>query len=123
MSRAPRSDRLGMYSDVKQILDAALAAGGGEYSLPTHGKAVHWRQRAYKFRKLFAEVHHARDMSKYDSIVMPRIEPHETTVRFQIRHVEGEFKPAAGAPVNFDAGPDDDLLDFASSLAKQIEGE
>ena len=42
-----KSNRLGMYADVREVLDSALSHGGGEYQLATHGMAVHWRQRAY----------------------------------------------------------------------------
>lgn len=112
----PRSNRLGMYSDVRAILDAALAAGGGEYECATHGEAIHWRQRAYRFRKLFAETIAPRE-SHYDSIVMPR--PQESIVRITVRQQVGVFRPAEGqAPPVFD---DDPLADAAAALAAKIE--
>lgn len=50
------------YKDVRLVLDAALAAAGGIYTLPTPGKAVHWRMRAYMFRKLLSENAAARSI-------------------------------------------------------------
>lgn len=43
------------YLNHKAVLDAALAAGGGRYSLPSHKEAVRWRLEAYYFRKLYVK--------------------------------------------------------------------
>lgn len=48
----PLPNNVNSYADVKVVLDAALAAGGGVYKLKTEKEAVRWRQRAYHFRKL-----------------------------------------------------------------------
>lgn len=113
----PRPNRLGMYADVRSILDSALAAGGGEYECPDHGSAVHWRQRAYRFRKLYAETISPRE-SPYDAIVMPR--PQENIVRLTVRTQVGVFRPAEGqADGVFEEDP---LLEEALALAKKIEG-
>lgn len=117
----PRSNRLGMYSDIRAVLDAALAAGGGEYDLGDYGQAVHWRQRAYRFRKLYAETLGLDVESPYDSIVIRRVEPDTGLLRIQIRTVAGEFRPIeGGTPVP--PTIDDDLLDFANSLAIKLDG-
>jgi hypothetical protein len=47
---------LGQYSDVRAVLDAAIAAGGGRYTLKSRGAAIHWRARAYAFRKLLQRL-------------------------------------------------------------------
>lgn len=86
--------RLGQYADVKTILDAALAAGGGRYVLPSHGKAVYWRQRANKFRKAFAEANTA---SPYEAISFPRLGPEDCTVEIRVLAPEGHFIPRGGA--------------------------
>lgn len=39
------------YPDVKQVFDFALAQKGARYTLESPGQAVHWRSRAYAFRK------------------------------------------------------------------------
>lgn len=46
---------LGKYHDIKQILDAALAGGGGKVECTTPGAATKWRHRAYAFRKAYRE--------------------------------------------------------------------
>lgn len=43
------------YSDVRPVLDAALAAGGGAYRLESYKHACIWRAKAYYLRKLLAE--------------------------------------------------------------------
>lgn len=111
-------NRLGLYADVRQILDAALAAGGGTFTLPTHGAAVHWRQRAYKFRKLFAETVATSRMSDYDRLTMPRIPPDSSTVIIRIRQVPGVFQPT-GEATPIETG--DELFDLATKLHDQIE--
>lgn len=116
----PAPNRLGIYHDVREILDAALAAGGGTYTCESHNKAIHWRQRAYRFRKLYAEVHGAKSASLYDRLTMPRIAPEENFVRIILRQQMGVFTPlAGGTPADILTG--DDLLDEALALAKRLE--
>lgn len=115
----PRSNRLGMYADVRQILDAALAAGGGEYDLGDYGQAVHWRQRAYRFRKLYAETLGPKAMSPYDVLVLPRLDESSCEVVIGIRQAAGVFKPADDglAPTT-----NDDLLEAADALRRRLDG-
>lgn len=117
----PKANRLGMYSDVRKIMDAALAAGGGEYVLPAYGKAIHWRQRAYQFRKLFAELLGPNKESPYDAIIIRRPAEGSGKLLLDIRVLEGDFRPAAEPAATDTSG--DDLMDFASSLAAKIKGE
>lgn len=120
------ANRLGMYDDVRQILDAALQSGGGSFELPTYGQAVHWRQRAYKFRKLYAETlssDKSLAMSPYDRLTMPRIEKETSTVIINVREITGTFTPnrEGAAPM---AMPviGDDLFEAARSIAQKIKG-
>lgn len=115
-----KSNRLGIYADVREVLDQALASGGGAFECANHGAAVHWRQRAYKFRKLYAETLGPKVMSPYDILVLPRLAPDSATVHICIRQTAGVFRPN-----NTDAAPtmDDPLFDVAAELAKRIEGE
>jgi hypothetical protein len=121
-------NRLGMYDDVRQILDAALASGGGQFVLPTHGLAVHWRQRAYKFRKLYATTlatDKSLAMSPYDRLTMPMIGDDSSTVVINVREVVGTFTPNR-EPYNAVEVPviGDDLLEAAKDIAKKVrEGE
>ena len=112
-----RANRLGMFSDVQQILDAALASGGGEYELESYGAAVHWRQRAYRFRKLFAEA--VSHISKYDRLTFPSIRPGTATVHIKLIEAKGIFKPA-GEPRPTDLVDSDDLLSAAELFAKKL---
>lgn len=113
-----KTNRLGMFADIRAVLDQALACGGGTFQCPTHGAAVHWRQRAYRFRKLYAETLGPRAMSEYDVLILPRLAPESSTVEIQIRQPTGTFVPANDAvPIN------DELLNEAMALARRIEGE
>lgn len=119
------ANRLGMYDDVRQILDAALSSGGGQFDLPSHGLAVHWRQRAYKFRKLYAQTLASDDsfsMSPYDKLTMPTIPDDSSTVVINIREVIGTFTPNREpyAPTDVPV-PGDALFDVAAGIAKKIQ--
>lgn len=125
MRTKTHANRLGMYDDVRQILDAALESGGGTFDLPSYGVAVHWRQRAYSFRKLYAETI-ARDkslaMSPYDRLTLPRIEKGSTTVVINVREIIGTFTPnREPSEVAYVPVPGDELFDVAASIAKKIK--
>lgn len=119
------ANRLGMYDDVRAILDAAMQSGGGSLELPSYGQAVHWRQRAYKFRKLYAEIL-AQDkslaMSPYDRLTLPKIALDDCTVVIRVREAIGTFTPNREpyTPVDMPV-IGDDLLDAAKSIAKKIK--
>jgi hypothetical protein len=112
-----KANRLGMYADVRAVLDSALASGGGTFACASHGAAVHWRQRAYRFRKLYAETLGLKTMSPYDVLVLPRLEPDGCEVVITIRQTAGVFTPAN------DAQAPDELLEAAESLRRRLEGE
>lgn len=111
-------NRLGMYQDIRAVLDEALASSGGNFTLATHAAAVHWRQRAYKFRKHYAETI-APSPSKYDVLTLSLADDSSTVV-ISLIGTKGVFTPASGPEP---AQIDDELLNFASSLAQKIEGE
>lgn len=114
----PRSNRLGMYQDVRTILDAALANGGGTYACETHGQAIHWRQRVYRFRKLYAETVGLTRESEYDCIVIPRVPPESSTCYLQLRKQVGIFMPSnESADIIFDEDP---LLEEAEAIARRL---
>lgn len=126
MRTKSKPNRLGLYDDIRRVLDAALSSGGGSFELPTYGMAVHWRQRAYQFRKLYAETLASDDsfsMSPYDRLTMPRIAEDSCTVVIKVREAVGMFTPnrepteQIGVPV-----PGDDLFDVAAGIAKKIKG-
>lgn len=125
MKTRTQANRLGMYDDVRQILDAALTSGGGQFDLPTHGLAVHWRQRAYKFRKLYAQTLASDDsfsMSPYDRLTMPQIPDDSATVVINIREVVGTFTPNREGYVSTEVSvPGDELFNVAAGIAKKIK--
>lgn len=121
MTRAP-ANRLGMYADVREVLDVALRHDGGQYNCAAHGDAVHWRQRAYRFRKLFAQLNGEKKESPYDVIVMPRIPDDSSTVVIKIRRQVGLFVPNSAEPTGGDIFMDDELFDEAAALAARLEG-
>lgn len=111
--------RLNLYSDVRTVLDAVLASGGGTFTLSSHGAAVNWRQRAYKFRKLYAES--LRGESKYDVLTLPRIAKDSCAVVINITRPEGTFTPTSSpVPVPSTSEAEDDLQSEANRLAKEL---
>lgn len=121
----PRSNRLGMYTDVAAILDAAIKAGGGAYICETPGMAIHWRQRAYRFRKLYAETHHpsGKGTSPYDALILD-IPDGGVTVRIRVRRQVGVFVANEATAHDIMLGPvemGDELFDEAADLAAKIE--
>jgi hypothetical protein len=114
-----KANRLGMYADVRSVLDAALAAGGGTFMCESHGAAVHWRQRAYRFRKLYAETLPPRAMSPYDVLVLPRLADGSGEVVITVRQMGGVFTPANDgiAPTS-----NDELLEAAEAVRRKVEG-
>jgi hypothetical protein len=113
--------RLGIYADVQEVLDAALVAGGGTYACESSGEAIHWRQRAYKFRKLYAET---VGFSPYDKLVLPRIRGTEVEIR--LRRQVGRFVPSSLPILPEPKKPkieEDDLFAEASRLARELGDE
>lgn len=111
-----KSSRLGMYADVREVLDAALLSNGGEFVLDSHGAAIQWRQRAYKFRKRFAET--IPRESPYDKLVLPKIPEGSSTVIIRLRATQGTFVPSEAPAPPIDV--DEDLLSAALNLAKDL---
>lgn len=113
-----KANRLGIYADIRAVLDAALEHGGGTFTAPDHGAAVHWRQRAYRFRKAFAETLGPRAMSPYDVLVLPRLAADSSEVVINIRQTGGTFTPANDglAPTS-----NDELLEAAENLRRRLE--
>lgn len=83
------------YPDVREVLDYALANGGARYTLDTPGKAVHWRARAYAFRKvLWSEINAAGGNSPtpYDAIKIT-IEGSTCVIHVETASARGVLEP------------------------------
>lgn len=106
---------IGQLADIKAVLDSALATNAshgeicGTVAFETSGKAVNWRQRAYRFRKLWRE--HRDINSPYERLTLPKLEPGETSVTIKMTGVPAVFTPAV-------VNDDDPLLNVARDLAK-----
>lgn len=116
---------LTIYEDVKEILDAAVMAGGGTFTLDSHGAAVHWRQRAYKFRKAFRET---TTRSVYDRLTLPQVAKDSCDVIIRVMEQKGTFTPTSNpvmvAQTSEPMTPEEDvLLAHAKALAADIDGD
>lgn len=103
------------YRDVAQTLDTALLAGGARLRCTSHGKAVYWRQRAYKLRSILWK----EGPTPYDQMELTldgqyviigfKDTPELTGLDGKPLEVEREFEV------------DDDLLDAALNLNLEIK--
>jgi len=113
---------LAMYSDIQKVLDAALAARGGTFRTGSHGTAVHWRQRAYQFRKLYRDTVNEQN-SPYDRLSLRKVEPESSEIIIHIIETPGEFTPANKEEVvvvGTGVREDDPLLSEALEFARDI---
>ncbi len=101
------SKNIGAYVDISPILDAALAAGGATFRLPSAGKAHRWRQRAYFYRGLLHTHQRARlanildtrpSSTPYDAIRM-RLEGPIVIIDVEGEEIKGELLDGAGNPL------------------------
>ena len=119
--RKATSARLGIYADVREVADLALAHGGGEYECEDTGTAQNFAHRFYRFRQLFREVHHSDGSPcDHDRLILPRVA--SPTVIFRIREHQGTFRPASRVTVatEFD---DDELFNIAAQIAAKVKGD
>jgi len=114
--------RLGIYADVREVADLALAHGGGTFDLADKGAAVNFAHRFYRFRKLFREIYHADGSPcRYDTLVCPRVT--DASVHFRIREAAGVFRPSRSASIATALAPDEDLFNIAAEIAAKLQGE
>lgn len=112
------------YADVKQLLDQCLEHGGGAFTAKSPGAAVHFRQRAYTFRKKFREAMDPA-ASPYDRLTIRKLAKGSVRVEIEVIKLEGVFEPASGEPVRVDPAPqiseDDELMQAALALKEKLE--
>jgi len=115
------------YKDVWDVIDSALARGGARYKLATPGAAVHWRQRAYVFRKLAIKAANELNLVPGFTPSTPYDHLHLTVdgvfVIIKERKIEGTLEPLAGAEAPLVMESEDDLLANAEALLKEKGGE
>lgn len=117
-----RSNRLGIYADVRDVADLALLHGGGSFECETIGMARNFSHRFYRFRKLYGEVYHADGSpNKYDVLICPAIK--DNTVHFRIRQPIGTFRPAAAPAFDVGLADDEELFNIAQEVARKLQGE
>lgn len=118
MARSPQ-EILSQGQDILAILDQALAAGGGTFTCETHGKAVHWRQRAYQVRKAYRNYVMPK-LSPYDRLTLRKIQPDSTEVVIDVVRMEGTFTPRQPATPTFAPIATDELETEAADLARTL---
>lgn len=106
------------YDDIRAVLDAALAEGGGRYTLATPGQAVYWRARAYYFRKLLYNLAEERlanapgmtPSTPYDQMKLT-LEEGTGSVLIQFIKPQGTLTRLDGTPIELrtKAEPDEEI--------------
>lgn len=110
------------YADIKALLDQCLASGGGSYLAPSAGAAVHFRQRAYTFRKQYREAI-SPAASPYDRLTLRKVPKGARKVDIEVIKLDGTFTPADGEPVTLapQIEDDDPLLREALALRERLD--
>lgn len=117
-----KANRLGIYSDVREVADMALLHGGGSYDCGDINIARNFTHRFYRFRRLFGQIHHSDGSSNpYDKLILPAVK--DSHVRFRIRETTGIFRPAQRAPVATGLFDEDELFNVAENLRRKLQGE
>jgi hypothetical protein len=117
-----KASRLGIYADVREVADLALAHNGGSYDLPDRAAAINFSHRFYRFRRLYGEIYHSDGSpNPYDKLIIPR--PVDQTLHFRIRENIGTFRPAKQRSIPTALAPDEDLFNIAQQLVAKIKGE
>jgi len=95
------SRNIATYGDVRAILDQALALDGAVVTLPTPGKALHFRHRCRQFAKLYRDHLTARGENDgasptiYDSVAF-EIEDGSCEVSILLRATDVEIRTLDG---------------------------
>lgn len=125
------SKTIGTYTDIARILDTALEAGGATFRLDSPGKAVHFIQRAYAYRKLLhdmqarqlATIHDTRSThTAYDTMKLTR-EEHIVVITFDV--IEGVLLDGEGNPLELPdpivLAPRPDEIDLDDEMRDTID--
>lgn len=117
----PLSKSLHSYNDVKAVFSAFASRDTMTIAFPSKGKAHHWRQRAYYYRKLLHNLQEERNATgvptetPYDNYVI-RTDKHDPRVLHLEKHIfDGVLRDGAGNEIKIsyeDATPDEADLDL-----------
>lgn len=129
------------YAHVGRVLDAAIKAGGGRYTLPDEKKAIRFRLECYYYRKLFEferrnQLGYAEGVAvrtPYDDIMLT-LDGSTVVIQDRKSFPFGELRGPDGRRLEleplrtefFEDLPDpgtDSLEDAARKLAQQLGGE
>ena len=121
MSRNPNT-----YLDVKRVFDAALAHGAARFRLPTPGKAQHFMQRAYRYRKLLFELEQEKfshipgyvASTPYDNLVLKKDKGSNEVLVWERRADEGELLTEDGKPLQ--PQPETGLSEDEAEMARRV---
>lgn len=133
----PLAKSLNSYYDVEQVLTTARKRGGLVYRFATSGAAVHWRSRAYYYRKLLATADAKQNpqilgyvpSTEWDDMVLT---VDGASVRVAFGELKGQLETLDGQPIEPPKVPpkrkkavaaSDDLTGLALQLADEIGKE
>lgn len=106
-----------IYSDIKEVLDKAKAAGGGTYTLTSPSAAIHWRARAYHYRRLLYKM---RGETPYDDLIV-RIPKGSSVCNIEVNVPTGVFAGNNGQTAVIAPTPLDEWELAANELKREIE--
>jgi hypothetical protein len=119
-------NNIAVYNDCRQVMDATLDAGGGNYYLPTKPGAERWRFRAYKFRNLHRKLYAGTSIYDVLTISVPKYDETRKEWRVQLTSqtaIIGTFIPH-GSDAEFKPSPLNKVYDITpdfESAAKLLE--
>jgi len=90
------SKRTTAYADVHAVFMSVLENDGGSLRMETHGKAVHFRQRAHFYRNLVAAHYPQFDMIKIN------VDPDIGKITFTVVKSAGQFLAPDGKEKDID---------------------
>lgn len=121
---------LARFTDVAQVLDAALQSGGARYVLSRRGEAVKFRHRCYAYRAALARLDAERKANmpgtapstRFDTLVIrigAKGTTEEATLLIEFNQPKGQLLGLDGkplTPVNRPSDAEDPLLAEAQRL-------
>lgn len=109
------------YEDVRRVMDIALERDGLIYELDSIGKAIHFRQKCYRYRNFLRDLDQERSLgvpgirpaTKYDTLTIVMVnkkegEKQSRFLKFNHAALSGNLiDPETGQTIQVDFTPDD----------------